>query len=327
MPSSPSQRMKLLYLMKILLDRTDESNPLTIRQLLSSLEEYGIHAERKSIYSDLELLRQYGLDIVGPQEKTYGYYVGQRLFELPELKLLVDAVQSSRLITHKKSEELIGKLSSLLSNVQAKQLNRQVFMAERPKTINETVYYSVDAIHTAIHEKRKIRFRYFDYNAAKKRVYRKEGDYYCQTPLALCWADDNYYLVCYSAKHQSLVHYRVDRMSDVSFCTEAGDPIDQKRFNVAEHAKKVFGMFGGEMVHATLAFDPCLINVVMDRFGKDVRLIPKDGKVEIQVEVSNSPVFLAWIFQFGDKARILGPTSLVAAMKELLETNQKQYLP
>ena len=326
MPSSPNQRMKLLYLMKILLDRTDEAHPLTLQELLAALAEYGVKAERKSIYSDLELLRAYGLDVEARPGKSYGYYVGKRLFELPELKLLVDAVQSSRLITRKKSRELITKLSSLASSSQAQQLNRQVYVADRSKALNESVYYSVDAIHAAIHEKKKIRFRYFDYDAAKKRVYRREGEEYLQTPLALCWADDNYYLICFSAKHQALVHYRVDRMSDVSLCQEAGDAVDQRRFNVARHAKQVFGMYGGEMVLATLAFDPSLINVVLDRFGADVRLSPKDGKVEIRVEVSGSPVFLAWMFQFGDRAQILGPQSLLEAMRELVETNRAQYL-
>ena len=326
MPSSPNQKMKLLYLMRVLLERTDEDHALTIQEILSALSGYGIKAERKSIYTDLELLRQYGLDIEMVQTKTFGYYVASRQFELPELKLLVDAVQSSRFITRKKSEELIKKLSSLTSVHQAKQLRRQVFVADRPKAINESVYYTIDAIHAAINDGRKIQFKYFDYNFSKTRVYRRDGERYTHTPLALCWNDDKYYLICYSSKHDGFTHYRVDRMSEVSVSEEKADRIDNKRFNVSEHIKQVFGMYGGEVVEATLCFDSSLINTVLDRFGGDIGLYKTGECFEIHVEVAESPVFLSWIMQFGDKAEIIAPDSLRKAMGRFIKELSTIYI-
>ena len=272
MPTSPNQRMKLLYLMKILLEKTDEQNPLTAAELIAELAAYGVGAERKSVYSDLELLRRFGIDVETQRGKTTGYYAASRTFELPELKLLADAVQSSRFITEKRSEELIGKLASLTSAAQAKQLRRQVLVAGRAKGANETVYYSIDQIHYAINENRKIAFKYFDYDVNKRRVYRKGGDLYIATPVTLCWNDDCYYLIAYSAKHDGLAHYRVDRMSGASASEEQGDAFDRKRLNVAGHIKRVFGMYSGEPVRAALAFDGSLVNVVLDHFGKNARL-------------------------------------------------------
>lgn len=319
MPTNPNQKMKLLYLMKILQEYTDEEHEMTVQEMLSALSKYDIAAERKSIYSDIESLQLYGLDIVKRQSKQFGYYLASRQFELPELKLLVDAVNSSRFITHKKSGELIKKLSSLASVHQSKQLSRQVVTASRPKAINESVYYNIDAIHTAINSGLKISFKYFDYSVNKTRVYRRDGEPYLQTPLALCWNDDKYYLICYSAKYDSFVHFRVDRMSNVGVCDEKADVIDKKRFNVPEHIKQVFGMYGGEVVKAKLRFDKELINAVLDRFGAEIRFVPYGDQFEINVEVSQSTVFLSWIVQFGDKAEIVSPESLRGSMRELLQ--------
>lgn len=325
MPSSPHQKMKLLYLMKIFLERTDEDHALTLQEILSALLEYGIQAERKSIYSDLELLRQYGLDIEMRRSKTFNYYVASRQFELPELKLLVDAVQSSRFITYKKSHELIKKLSSLTSTHQARQLRRQVFVTERPKAMNESVYYNIDAIHTAINDGLKISFKYFDYDLRKTRAYRRDGELYKHTPLALCWNDDKYYLLCYNAKYDSFTHYRVDRMNTVSVCEEKAEKIDHKRFNISEHIKQVFGMYSGEVIKAKLRFDNSLINTVLDRFGTDIGLHKSGDCFEINVEISESLVFLGWIAQFGNKAEIMAPDSLREAMNSLIKELSSKY--
>ena len=325
MPTSPNQKMKLLYLMRILMDQTDENHSLTIKELIDTLAEYGVIAERKSIYSDFELLRQYGIDIERRQAKTFSYYVASRQFELPELKLLVDAVQSSHFITSKKSNELIKKLSSLTNNYQAKELRRQVFIADRPKAINESVYYNIDAIHTAINSGFKINYRYFDYNQSKLREYRRAGELYTNTPIALCWNDDKYYLVSYTAKYDNLSQYRVDRMSNVSVCEEKADSIDKNRFNIPKYVKQLFGMYSGDVVRARLRFDNSLINSVLDRFGVDIKLINYDHYFEIDVSVSESPVFFGWITQFGRKAEIIGPDSLREAMRELVREIQTMY--
>ena len=327
MPTSSNQRAKLLSLMRILLDNTDERNPMTISEIISGLAEYGIQAERKSIYSDFDTLRQFGLDIENQRSKTVGYYVASRQFELPELKLLMDAVQSSHFITKKKSEELIRKLSSLTSINQAKSLRRQVYIADRAKTINETVYYSIDQIHHAINEDKKIAFKYFDYNINKNQIFRKKGELYQVTPVALCWNDNYYYLVSYSGYFGNFTHYRVDRMKGVNALDKEGDKIDDREFSIAEYIKRVFGMFGGEVVRAKLSFDESLVNVVLDHFGQDTLIAPSaDGWFDILVEISISPVFLSWMFSFGDYAEIKEPDSLIEAMKELIEKNRQQYL-
>ncbi|MDR0840075.1 MAG: WYL domain-containing protein [Christensenellaceae bacterium] len=312
--------------MKILLEQTDEEHPLSVRELTEQLGLYGVAAERKALYTDIERLRDFGVNVETRKSGTVGYFVAERDFELAELKLLVDAVQSSRLITEKKSAALIKKLAALTSVHQARHLNRHVYVEGRPKSYNETVYYSVDALHAAINAEKQIRFRYFDYDTGKRRVYRKDGGKYQCTPVTLCWSGDNYYLIAYSAKHDGLAHYRVDRMNGVTILEEAADKFDRTRFNTAEHAKRVFGMYSGETVKATLSFDNSLVSVVLDQFGRNVGIRDTaDGRFTISVEVSESPVFLGWMFQLGRRARILSPESLVAAMREALAAHTELY--
>jgi predicted DNA-binding transcriptional regulator YafY len=322
MSSSPNQRTKLLYLKKILLEKTDEQNPITMQGIITELAEHDIHAERKSIYNDMDILRQYGLDIEIVKGKIRGYYIAYRQFELPELKLLVDAVQSSRFITEKKSEELIAKLSSLTSQAQAADLKRHIVVANRPKSINEQSYYSVDVIHAAVNNGKKIAFKYFDYDVNKNRVFRKDGADYKVTPVTLCWDSDKYYLVAYNAEHNELRNYRVDRMCDVMATDISGDDFDKSRFNIAEYIRGMFGMYGGEVTQARISFDNSLVNVVLDYFGKDTVITPIDNeRFEVSVDVTVSPVFLGWVFQFAGKAQILSPDSLVNAMREMVVKN------
>lgn len=201
-----------------------------------------------------------------------------------------------------------------------------MFVDGQPKTDNESVFYNVDAIHEAINEQRKIRFKYFGYNVKKQRVYRKNGALYVQTLVALCWKDDNYYLMAYSAEHSELRHYRVDRMAKVSVLAEPRDDTGRERFNVAEYTKRIFGMYSGEIIRAKLSFDPSLVNVIFDRFGRDVNITEEpNGWAKVSVEVSASPVFLGWLLQFGNKAKIISPDSLIEAMKTLLSEVTKNY--
>ena len=326
MSNTSRSKLKLLYLMKLLLERTDSENIVTMKDLLYYLSTHGIEAERKSIYSDISLLCQFGLNIETRKLKTFGYYICDRTFEFVELKLLVDAVQSSRCITAKKSLELIKKLASLTSVSQAAQLERQVLVSDRPKPQNEKIYYNIDAIHTAINSGHKIRFKYFDYDVKKSVVYRKNNEFYNQTPVSLCWSDDKYYLICYSEKYDDFANYRVDRMSNVEVCPEKVDKFDKNRFNSAEYSKRIFGMFNGDVVTTTLRFDKSLVNNVLDKFGADTPLPIRDDKFEIRVKVSNSPVFLAWMFQFGKKAEIVSPESLKHSMISLLKENSQAYM-
>jgi len=326
MPNTPHQKLRQLYLMKILMEQSDEEHPLSVKDLIDQLRLYDISAERKSLYADIERLVEYGINVEKQKTHTVGYFVGDRQFELAELKLMVDAVQSSRFISAKKSAGLIKKIAALSSIHQAKQLNRHVYVDGQPKTINENVLYNVDAIHAAINDNKKISFKYYDYNAKKRRVYRKDGELYMQTPVALCWKDDSYYLIAYSAKHDGFAHYRVDRMSDVTVLDEHRDNIGKVKFNVAAYTKKIFGMYYGELVRATLSFEPSLISVVLDRFGRDIHIMEEaDGWITINVEVSASPVFLGWLTQFGGRAKIKAPDSLIEEMKTLLSEVGKNY--
>lgn len=196
MAKLPNQKLKILYLMKVLLEKTDESHSITMPEIIAELEAYGITAERKSIYNDMECLRQYGLDIIGEQyDRTYYYRIGNRQFELAELKLLVDSVQSAKFLTAKKSNRLIKKIEGLASKYEASQLHRQVYVAERIKTMNESIYYNVDNIHNAIAKNSKITFQYFQWNVKKEMELRKNGALYEVSPWALSWNDENYYLV------------------------------------------------------------------------------------------------------------------------------------
>jgi len=327
MPKSANQKQKILHLMQIMLTQTDETHMLSVGELITKLKDLDIKAERKTIYDDLETLKQFGLDIMMGKSKTYGYYVATRDFELPELKLLADAVQSSKFITERKTRQLIKKLEGLMSKHDAGKLRRQVYILNRVKSMNESIYYSVDALHEAISEDKKISFKYSDYDNQKKQVYRKGGEPYIVSPAALTWNEENYYLIAYSAEREGITHYRVDRMSCVRKlveprCTDAAD------FKLAEYSKKIFGMFGGEETDVKLRVNNKVVGGVIDRFGKDIIMIP-DGEnhFTVRVRVALSPIFSGWLFQFGDLCEVLEPQSLkddlIKRAKDFLDKLEK----
>ena len=299
MPKSSNQKLKLLYLKKIMQEKTDENHPITVPQIIAELARYDIQAERKSIYDDLEALRVYGLDIECVKSKTTGYYIASREFELPELKLLADAVASSRFITEKKSKELIKKIESLASMHEAKQLQRQVYVMGRVKTMNEKIYYNVDEIHQAIADNRQIAFKYFEYTVDKEKRYRHDGEKYVVSPYALSWDDENYYLIAYYPKYPNLSHFRVDKMESIESLEELRLSMpDTKDFNLAEYSKKVFGMFSGEEEQIRIRFDNSLIGVVLDRFGQDVIISKVDeNSFVISICACISPTLLGWLFR------------------------------
>ena len=319
MAKSPNQKMKLLYLMKYLLENTDEAHPVSLGGLLSMLENHDVHAERKSIYDDLEALRQFGLDIEFQKAQPAGYYVASRTFELPELKLLVDAVQSSRFITHKKSHQLIKKIEGFASVYQAGQLQRQVYVSNRAKALNESIYYNVDTIHNAIAENRKIAFRYFDWTVEKKRLFRHDGKVYSISPWALTWDDENYYMVGFDQEAGILKHYRVDKMASIEITQEKRDGQERfERMDMAVYTKKLFGMFGGQEETVCLEFENALASVIIDRFGQDISLMKTDeNHFSVRLKVAVSPQFLSWVFGFGGKARVLSPESVRRALRDM----------
>ena len=322
---APNQKLKLMYLAKILMEKTDEEHFLTVPQMIEELARFDISAERKSIYDDLECLRLFGLDICSVKTKTTNYYIGSRDFELPELKLLVDSVQSSKFLTSKKSMELISKIEKLASREDAKKLHRQVFVTNRVKTLNEQIYYNVDKIHDAIAENRQITFRYFNLDLDKKKVYRKEGELYTESPVALTWDDENYYMITYKAKYGHFVHYRVDKMEGISILEEPRN-LSQEDFDLSSYSKTMFQMFGGEETEVSIRFHNALVGVVFDRFGTDIPVVKEDEEHFVcRVKVAVSPHFLAWLVGFGDKAKILSPQRVVEEFRQLVEDVRKNY--
>ena len=292
MARSQKQKLKLLYLMQYLTQHSDEAHPVGIAQMVEMLESCGIPAERKSLYADLEALREFGLDIVQTRGKTVGYYVGTRDFELPELKLLVDSVQSSKFITQRKTLALIRKIESLASVHDAAALQRQVY---------------------------KIRFLYFEYTVKKERRYRHDGAFYEVSPYALMWDDENYYMLAYDAQTASIRHYRVDKMAQISTLESFRDGKDAfRKVDMSAYSKKVFGMFAGEAETVRLRFSNHLAGAVIDRFGRDVMLIREDDEhFSVSIEAVVSPQFYAWVFGFGAEAEILSPAKVREGMAEM----------
>lgn len=328
MPKGTKQKLKLVYIIKYLLENTDETHKATMEDVLRYLESYEITAERKSIYSDMEAIREFGIDVIGEKVgRNFYYYVADRDFEIPELKLLVDAIQSSKFITEKKSQELIKKLGGLVSVHDAKQLRRQVYVSGRAKTLNESIFYNIDAIHGAIGNNQKIRFRYFQWNRKKEMELRKNGEFYEVSPWALLWEDENYYLLGFDSKKGEIRHYRVDKMLNIAameVAREGKEAFD--KVNPADYTKKNFGMFAGCEETVKLEVHNRLTGVFIDRFGTDLMIIPADEerfRVNVRVSVSNQ--FLGWIFGLGSDVKILGPENVVFKMEEEIEKIQKLY--
>ena len=328
MPKGTNQKFKLYRLARIMLERTDENHSLTMPEILDALLEYDITADRKSVYNDLRDLETFGIDVEGGKiGNRYYYHVVNRPFELPELKLLVDAIQSSKFITEKKSNDLIQKLEKLVSKYQASGLQRQVYVAERIKTMNESIYYTVDSIHTAISHNKKIKFQYFQWNVKKEMELRHGGSFYKISPWALSWDDENYYMVGYDSEAGKIKHYRVDKMLNINLVDERREGEEVlKRLNIAEYTKKSFGMFGGEDEKVKLLVENNLAGVILDRFGKDVSFIPVDEEhFRVNVDVHVSRQFLAWVISLGEGIRIEGPDRVIEEMKQEIQRLQRQY--
>ena len=328
MPRSDKQKLKMLYLVKLLSENTDSEHGLSMQEIIDALDELGISAERKSIYSDISMLNEYGYDILCEKEgKSYQYKLVSRDFELPELKLLVDAVQSSKFITQNKSNRLIKKIEGLTSIYEAGALHRQVYVANRIKTTNESVFYLVDDIQTAILNNCKISFKYFQWNTKKEKELRHDGADYIISPWALTWDDENYYMVGYDEQSDMIKHYRVDKMMKLSLVDEKREGKELFRsMDMAVYSKKVFGMFGGEEETVTLKCRNEMAGVIIDRFGTDVNMVKVDKEhFKVRVSVMVSPQFLGWVFSLGDSVTIIGPDSVVAEMKKTIKNIAKAY--
>lgn len=320
MPKSENQKQKLLHIAQYLMENTDESHAVSTPQLIEYLKSQGIKAERKSIYNDIDTLNDFGMDIIRSEEHRGGYMLASRPFELAEVKLLVDLVQSSKFITEKKSRELIGKLESLTSKFDAKAMRRQVEIVGRSKTLNENIYYNVDIVHTAISQNVKIRFHYFDWDMNKKMRLRHDGAWYEVSPWKLTWDDENYYLMAFDEKTNQIRFYRVDKIVDLSLTEEPR--VGKEAFenmDMAEFSKKTFGMFAGNEKTVRLRCENSLIGVIIDTFGMDVAIRP-DGEAHFvaRMDVLVSTQFFGWLAGLGSRVEIISPDEVREEYKEYL---------
>ena len=325
MPKSDNQKLKIFYILDYLQRNSHQDHPVRAAELLSMLErQHNIVCDRKTVYSDIAALQDYGVDIVSLPGKNGGYYIASRNFELPELKLLIDAVQSSRFLTERKSRELIEKLCNQCSVYDANLMRRDVLVSGRVKSMNETIYYNVDAIQDAIAQNQQITFRYFDWDINGQRKYRDRD--YQASPYGLCQDNENCYLLAHSPRH-GVTSYRVDRMSDIKVTEEARTPRPELTGKaLIEHANRLFQMYSGRTTTVKLRFHRSLINVVIDRFGRDTMLIPDgDEHFVFTVNVVVSPMFLSWVIGFGAKAKVLHPQSVVDACKAMCREALEQY--
>ena len=325
MPKSDNQKLKIFYILDYLQRNSREGNPVRANELTAMLSsQHGIDCDRKTVYSDIAALQDYGIDIVSVPGKNGGYYIASRNFELPELKLLIDAVQSSRFLTEKKSRELIEKLCAQCNEYDAKLMRRDVVVSGRVKSMNETIYYNVNDIQEAISQNKQITFRYFDWGIDGKRHYRQKS--YEVSPYGLCQDNANCYLLALSERH-GITSYRVDRMTGIELLPQNRVPCPELTGKaLTEHANRLFQMYSGETTEVKMRFHRSLANVVMDRFDRQTMLIP-DGEEHFvfTVKVAISPMFLSWVIGFGAKAKILHPQSVIDQCKQLCTEAMGQY--
>ena len=323
-----NQKLKMLYLVKIFSEETDDHHYLTMPEIIQKLAAYGVNVDRQTLYQDFDVLRDFGVDIIAEHEgRSHYYYLGSRDFELPELKLLVDSVQSARFITDKKSSQLIKKLESLVSKYEGSKLHRQVVIAGRVKTMNESIYYNVDKIHEAIASDKQIRFKYFQWNLKKEMELRYDGKWYQASPWSLMWDDEKYYLMVYDSKYGNITHYRVDKMLDIEILDEKRE--GRKEFeaiNIPHYSNMVFGMFSGEEKKVTLEAENGLISVMIDRFGKDIIVAPVDDEhFQVTVSVAVSNHFFGWIMSLDGHMKVVAPDSVVKQMKDAISRQTEMY--
>ena len=326
MAKSNNHKMALLYMMRELLQKTDEDHSMNATDLIAALAAYDCEADRRTIYSNVEILQDFGIDVI-KKENGQGYYIGSRDFELPELKLLVDSVQSSKFITEKKSRELIAKLMQLTNEQKARQLNRSVFIRNRMKTGNEKVYYNVDTLHEAMNRNRQIRFKYGEWTAAKELVEKKGGTEYRVSPWALTWDDENYYLIAFDEAAGIIKHYRVDKMLKIGLTDEERVGRNSfEDFDLAAFSKKTFGMFGGPDANVVLRCKNGLAGVIIDRFGREISLVPEDGEhFHVHVTVAVSPQFFGWVTGIGPGIEIASPSDVREAYGAYLADILSKY--
>lgn len=325
MPKAANQKTRILALERIFLEESDEYHKLTLSRLHDLLEQRGFSCERKALYSDIESLRQAGMDIVTKiQGKNTVYFLGSRDFETPELYLLANAVASSKFISDKKSRQLIGKIASLCCKDEGGRLVRRILVSDRVKSTNESIYYNINSVNEALSLKRKISFLYFNYNEKKKKVYHNGKKPLIVSPRALVWQNESYYIVGYHEKRGVYANFRADKMEKVEILDETAE--SDPDFDESTYCGRLFGMYGGYGEHVRLLVSNDLAGVMMERFGRKTLFEnPTESSFEIEAELDVSPVFFGWLFQFGDKVQILSPQGVRDEFKRFAENTLKKY--
>ncbi len=323
-----AQKLRMLYIYSILLEKTDEEHILSAGDLISILRQrYDMEADRRSVYGDIETLNAWEADIIIVKGKEHGYFIGNRVLEIPELKMIVDSLQVSKPITEKKTEELIRKLETLVSEHQAKQLQKQVILYNRPKAQNESIFYTTDQLHSAIYQNRKIEFQYAEWTTEKTYRLRHNGRLYTVSPWNLLWDDENYYLIAYQEEYQSMRHYRVDKIMNLHILdeTRAGAELAQF-YDPASFEKKTFGMFSGKEERVTLLCENRLAGVIIDRFGTDLMMPPADREhFRVTVPISVSRQFFGWMAAIGEGLEIVRPQSVREEYRDYLRKLLARY--
>ena len=319
-------KIKLLRIWEILKQDSDENNPLTTNQIIEKLSESGIICDRRTLYQDISTLNSYGYEVICKKgQHSNGYYVIDRSFDVPELRILIDAVQAASFISPKKTAELTDKIAALGGSYRADILKKNIVEFNTTKHNNEHIYYSVNAIEDAIHAGKKISFQYFDLNESHERVFRKNGEKYLVNPVAMVFSNDNYYLICYHDNHDGITTYRIDRMLNVSISEqEINKAAQPKGLNIAKHRKQSFYMFGGITETVKFEADKDLLDVIYDKFGEDTQIRSiGNGKISFTADVQISPVFFGWCCSFGERLQLISPYNMKREFYEYLKQVMK----
>lgn len=316
---------RILCLLKLMERYTDEEHQLTTSELSELLEkEYGIAVHRITFKRDIESLQAMGYDIVETRSSQNKYFLGSRDFELPELKLLIDAVESSKFITASKSKTLIDKINNLTSVYQKDKLKRNNYVVKNVKPNNEQIYYIVDAINDAINQRKQISFQYYEYTGLKKKVLKNKGEIYKLSPYHLVWNGDYYYVLGYSEKREKVISFRVDRIANTPEILDKECHLKPKDFDLNEYTKSVFFMFGCKKTRVELRCDNSLMKTIIDRFGEDVTTLAYDMEsFKVIVDVEVSPTFYGWLFGFDGKVEILNPKNIKNEYNQMIDRSFK----
>ena len=321
-------KIKLLKLWEILSRESDEEHPLTTGELIARLEKCGISCDRRTLYRDIAALCEFGYEVITRRgQHSNSYYVVDRGFDVPELRVLIDAVQAASFVTEKKTAELVDKIAALGGSNRAEILKRNIVEFNTTKHSNEHIYYNINALEDGVLSGRKVSFKYFDLDAKGERRLRKDGGRYLVNPVAMVFASDNYYLVCYHDKHKNTANYRIDRMLDVRVTDEpinaAARPAE---LDVAEHRRQAFYMFGGKSVRVGFDASEELLDTIYDRFGEKLPVSRReDGRVRFSAVVQISDMFYGWCCSFGDKLKVVSPRELVCALKDYITKLGENY--